>query len=233
MRLRSDVYTPADLKSRFHATHLFAAALCGFAWHTAIGQLPGAPVLQNAWAAPGIVAAANYGGSSEGSVFAGAFAWSPASAQFQISAGAGARSLTNAGSNFAYGLRAAVPVFGLERPIGVADFAGIGGGSSQNVAFPDSSASTGQVPVGVSIGWRRAVGSGRGVSVYATPAFVYQFGGSESASLFRLGIGLDLGLSRSFGVTAGVDFGSTRSRGFGGPTGAQFGLGLSYLFRHQ
>ncbi len=200
---------------------------------SAHGQLPGAPVLQNAWASPGIVAAANYGGSSDGSVFAGAVAWSPASAQFQISGGAGTRSLTNTGSNFAYGLRAAVPVFGLDRPIGVAVFAGIGGASSQNTAFPDSSASTGQVPVGVSVGWRRAVGSGHGFSVYATPAFVYQFGGSETAGLFRLGIGLDLGITQAFGVTGGVDFGSTRSRGFGGPSGTQFGLGLSYLFRHQ
>ena len=83
------------------------------------------------------------------------------------------------------------------------------------------------------IGWRRAVGSGHGFSVYATPAFVYQFGGTETAGLFRLGIGLDLGVTQAFGVTGGVDFGSTRPRGFGGPTGAQFGLGLSYLFRHQ
>jgi hypothetical protein len=233
MRLRSDVYAPVKLNSRFHAMRLLAATFCGFAWHSAVGQLPGAPLLQNAWASPGIVAAANYGGSSDGSVFAGAVAWSPASAQFQISGGAGVRSLTNAGSNFAYGLRVAVPVFGLDRPIGVAVFAGIGGGSSQNGAFPDSSASTGQVPVGASIGWRRAVGSGRGFSVYATPAFVYQFGGSETAGLFRLGIGLDFGITQVFGVTGGVDFGSTRPRGFGGPSGTQFGLGLSYLFRHQ
>ena len=89
------------------------AALLGVAIAGAAdAQLPGAPVLQNAWATPGLVAAVNLGGGSDGSVYAAAVGWSPGSGRFQLSAGAGAQSRTGTGSKGAYGLRVAVPLGG-------------------------------------------------------------------------------------------------------------------------
>ena len=234
MNSRPNVYPRANLHScPRRLSSLIATSLLLFAATEASGQMPGAPVLQNAWTLPGIVAAFNYGGSSDGSVFAAAAAWTPASGHYQLSGGAGGRSVTDAGSSFAYGIRLAVPIYGAASAFGFGAFAGVGGSSTGNTAFSDSTASTTQIPVGATIGWRRTIGATRGVSIYGTPAFVYQFGGSESAGLFRMGVGLDVGLSSAFGITAGADFGSTRPRGFGGPSGAQFGIGVSYAIRHR
>ena len=234
MNSRPNVYPRANLPScARRLPSLIATSLLLMGATEASGQLPGAPLLQNAWTLPGIVAAFNYGGSSEGSVFAAAAAWSPSSGHYQLSGGAGVRSVTDASSSFAYGVRLAVPIYGESGAIGFGAFAGVGGGSTDNTGFADSTASTTQIPIGATIGWRRTIGATRGVSVYGTPAFIYQFGGSESAGLFRMGVGVDVGLSSAFGLTAGADFGSTRPRGFGGPTGAQFGIGVSYAFRHR
>jgi hypothetical protein len=41
----------------------------------AAAQMPGAPILQNAWASPGIVVAFNFAGGSEGPVYSAAASW--------------------------------------------------------------------------------------------------------------------------------------------------------------
>src|SRR3954463_2255952 len=69
-------------------------ALCGVAT-SADAQIPGAPVLQNAWASPGIVGAVNFAGSSGQSVVAAAAGWSPGSGRFQVSGGAGYQNRTD------------------------------------------------------------------------------------------------------------------------------------------
>jgi hypothetical protein len=205
--------------------------------------MPGAPVLQNAWATPGIVAAVNYGGSTDGSTIAAAGAWTPGNGRFQISGGLGSNTLTGYGSAFAYGARVALPIFGGgTSAFGVAAFGGVGGRASNrkakasavldqngNVIFAvDSTPSTTAVALGGAVGYRRAFGSTHGVSVYATPTYLIQSGGMKNGSLFRAAIGADVGITTALGATLGVDFGGKRARGLGGPSSTQYALGVSY-----
>jgi hypothetical protein len=203
-----------------------AATLVVIGASTLGAQLPGAPVLQNAWAAPGVVGALDFGGG-DGTVYAGAVSWAPATARFQLSGGVGVRSQSGAGSKSVYGLRAAVPLGGATSAIGFGLFAGVGGGQSSKA---DSIASNTEIPVGVAVGWRRAVGASHGVSVYATPSYVYFSGGTKAGGIARVGVGVDVGITRSLGATVGGEFGGTRASGLGGPTGALYGVGLSYAF---
>jgi hypothetical protein len=207
---------------------------------SAEAQFPGTPVLQNVWATPGIVAALDIAGGSDGTVYAAAGSWTPGSGRFQLTGGLGYQTKTgNSGSSGGvYGVRVAMPFGGASSSFGFAGFAGAGGGGSQNKVTesvpgptpPDSSISTAQFPVGAAIGWRRAIGSNHGVSVYATPAYVFFTGGSKTGGLFRTGLGADFGITSSMGATAGVDFGQSRPRGFGGPSGTTYGVGVSYAF---
>jgi hypothetical protein len=204
-------------------------------------QIPGAPVLQNAWATPGIVGAVNVAGSSGQSVFAGAAGWSPGSGRFQISGGVGYQNRTDFDGRVVYGGRVAIPFGGASSTFGFAAFAGIGGGpagkrqvvidttTGDKVTVDDTLSSTMQVPLGAAIGYRRAFGS-HGLSVYATPAWVIYSGGAKTGGLFRAAVGVDFGITRSFGATAGIDFGGTRSNEVGGPSSTQYGIGVSYAF---
>jgi hypothetical protein len=195
-------------------------------------QLPGAPVLQNAWASPGTVAAVNVGGGSDGGAYAVAGSWAPKSGSYELSGGFGSRHLSGAGSRTVYGFRLAVPFGGNTGAFGFAAFVGAGGGSvSTNAA--DSAASTSDVPVGVAVGWRRALGSNRGVSVYVSPSYVFLSGGRERGNLVRGAVGIDVAITPSFGLTAGIDFGQTRAHDIGGPSGALFGVGLAYAFARR
>jgi hypothetical protein len=193
-------------------------------------QLPGIPVLQNAWATPGVMIAADGGGTSSRGTIAAAASWAPV-ARFQLSAGAGFQTGRAVGSSPAYGVRIAIPLVPASSAVGVSMFAGIGGASSHRneAILPelDSVTSSTVVPAGVSIGWRHLGGVGRGFSLYAAPAMVFYSGGTAPANLFRLSLGGDVGLSDVWGITGGVDLGQSRPRGVGGPGGPQFGLGVS------
>lgn len=217
------------------------AALAVLIAGTAGGQLPGAPVLQNAWATPGFVGAVNVGGGTGSSVYAAAFGWAPGAGRLQLSGGLGARTRSGHGSGGAYGIRAAIPLSGPSSDFGFAAFAGVGGGGKDShttagtltpgqPAPPDSTMSTAQIPVGLAVGWRRAVGATHGFSVFATPSYVFFSGGSKKGGLVRAAAGADVGITASMGVTGGVEFGQTRPAALGGPSGTLFGLGLSYAF---
>lgn len=207
---------------------------------TAGAQMPGMPVLQNAWATPGFVAAANFGGGSDGSVYALAGGWTPGSARFQFSGGVGARNISGAGTKTVYGLRAAMPFGGASSSFGFAALVGVGGGQAvtRNAAGVvvkgdtlqpgDSVTSSTQIPVGAAIGWRRAFGSNHGLSAYATPTYTFFSGGTGSGGVFRVAIGADFGITSNIGVTGGVEFGGTRPKAVGGPSSTTWGLGLSY-----
>ena len=198
-------------------------------------QMPGAPVLQNAWATPGIVAAVDIAGGSDGTVYAGAASWTPGSGRFQLSGGGGFRTVTGGGNGGVYGIRAAIPLGGMSGSFGFGAFAGIGGGSATHKTngFVDSVASNAEIPVGAAVGWRHAIGATHGLSVYATPSYVFFTGGKKTDGLVRVGIGADIGITKAIGATVGADFGGTRPRGFGGPSGALFGVGLSYALGHR
>lgn len=205
---------------------------------TADGQMPGAPVLQNAWAAPGFVGAVDIAGGSDATVYAGAASWTPASGRFQLSGGLGYQTRTGESSGAAYGARLAIPFGGAASSFGFAAFAGVGGANRTDrdtleSTGTDTTASTAQIPVGAAIGWRHALGANRGISLYATPSYVFFTGGSENGGLFRAAVGADIGITRSIGATAGVEFGGTRARELGGPSGTLYGVGVSYAFGRQ
>jgi len=218
----------------FHVLRVLAGASLG-----ALGgarplraQLPGLPVLQNAFVGPGFAAAVNAGGGSGATAYAAALGWAPRSARFQVSLGAG--TLVSSGSTgAAFGLRVAMPVFSMMNGNrGVAGFAGVGGG--QGPREQRGRAGLGQAPVGAAVGYRRAIGATRGFSVYAAPFFGYfrnDFGdaGTESAGLFRVSVGGDFALTRSIGLTAGLETGASRDDG-PGPSGVLWGVGVSYAF---
>jgi hypothetical protein len=209
-------------------------------------QMPGAPILQNAWATPGMVGAVDIAGGADGSVYAGAISWTPGSGRFQFSGGAGFASHTGGGSGGVYGARVAIPFGGASSTIGFAAFAGIGGGSAVHrqtsvqttntlpIVTVDSTSTTTQIPVGAAIGWRHAIGASHGLSFYGTPAYVFETGGTGGTKgLFRVGVGADFGITSALGATVGADFGQSRARGLGGPSGAQYGVGVSYAFGHR
>jgi hypothetical protein len=192
-------------------------------------QMPGVPVLQNAWATPGIVVALNAGGGSKGSVWGGALSWAPGSgerARLQFSGGGGMQSVSGSGSRGVYGVRLAAPLMQMmDGKLGVAAFGGVGGGGSGGST--DTTATKSLVPVGVAIGYRQALGS-RGFSVYGTPSFQRASGKAGSASAIRVAFGIDFALAKNIGLTGGIELGQTASTGEVGPRGSIYGVGASY-----
>lgn len=186
-------------------------------------QLPGAPVLQNAFVAPGVVLALD-GGGGDGAVYAAAMSWAPGNARFQLSAGAGSWTPTGGDARFVYGGRVAAPVLSLMGGnLGVAVFAGAGTGPARGTT---PRAPT-QTPIGASIGYRKALGATHGFSIYAAPMYLGIAAQGRSAEhLFRTSFGVDAGVTKSIGVTAGVETGQTSSGG--GPTAARWGVAVSW-----
>ena len=215
---------------RVTATLAVPIALAGSPLHA---QLPGLPVLQNAFSNPGITVAANYG-SGEGTTTLGAAgAWAPSSGRFQFSAGVGSTKPDEGDRATAYGARVAAALFTFAGgSIGAAPFLGVGG------AGVDGQRLT-HVPVGVGLGWRRALGETRAISVHASPFFSWwrqTIAGEDedevlSKGLFRASVGADVSLFANFGATAGLEAGSKAANGDPGPTGTVWGVALSYAFR--
>ena len=205
-----------------------AAVLLLLAPATLHGQMLGVPVLQNAFANPGFTIAANYATEPDAQAYGLAAAWSPRGARFQISGGAGAFSPDEGSSMGTAGLRVMVPVATLlGGALGIAGFAGGGGGSRDQLSIVS-------VPVGAAIGYRMAL-AGRGVSLYAAPFYNWSRAAVEdedavSAGVVRGSVGLDVGLFRTLGITAGAEFGAKPDEGKPGPQGTRFGIGLSYAF---
>lgn len=199
-------------------------------------QMPGAPVLQNAWANPGITGAVNFATGGGSRVIAGAGAWAPGSGRFQLSAGLGTRNAEVGGSGLAFGARVAVPVFSFAGgAFGVAGFLGAGAAREPDALLDpqgEAGGTTTQVPIGAAVGYRRALGFIRGVSVYGAPFYTYNRltvgDSSVSASAFRFSFGADVGVTNRIGVTVGAEMGGSAKTGMPGPTGTIWGLGASY-----
>jgi hypothetical protein len=210
-----------------------ALALAQLGWFGhANAQMPGLPVLQNAFVGPGFAAAVNGGGGGGGSSYAAALGWAPSSARFQISVGAGVP-VAGGSTGGAFGARAAVPVFSLMGGnLGVAAFGGVGG--AQGARVQDGRVGLGQAPIGAAVGYRWTLGETRVISAYAAPFFSYfrsDFGNTtRSAGLFRVSAGGDLALTRAIGVTAGLEAGATAGADRPGPEGLIWGVGFSYAF---
>lgn len=218
---------PARLSRRAGPAALALAALVPA---TALrGQMPGAPVLQNAFANGGVTVAVNHGSSKDLSLLGGALAWAPGTGRFQMSAGLGRATPDRGDAQFAWGARLGVPLFSFAGGrAGLAPFVGIGGAGRDSVK-------TLLVPAGVGAGWRFALGSTRALSVYATGTYLWareEFGAeSVSGSLFRVAAAADVTVFRNVGLTLGYEGGGEAGTGEAGPRGPIFGAGLSWAFR--
>jgi hypothetical protein len=203
---------------------LSAAALLN---RSASAQMPGTPLLQNAFANPGITAAVDIASLGGASSYAAAGAWAPGSARFQFSGGVGARTRTGAATRTVYGLRLNLPLLGATSSFGASLFAGYGGVSGGGM---DSSTTRSLIPVGATLGYRLAFGGNHGLSIYGSPIYesVGRGGGASSVSVFRGAVGLDIGITSSIGATLGLEFGSSASAESGKPSGTAFGAALSY-----
>jgi hypothetical protein len=124
-----------------------------------------------------------------------------------------------------------VPVLNPGSSIGVAPFVGIGGMTSSGVT-------SWRIPIGVSVGYRRALGGNRGISGYVAPFYTAarerSHGTTTSHGLMRVSLGVDVAVLPSLGVSVGYETGATAGTNEPGPTGGVFGVGLSYaLQRHR
>ena len=195
----------ASLKGAATSTLLFAGV--------AGAQVPGAPVLQNAFINPGLAIAANFGGSGQ-NYFGAAAAWGMSGGKLQLSGAAGAQRARGA-TRGAYGGRAAYSVWTSSGgALGAAAFAGIGGAPRTKTNNAGTIVVTNpavmSMPVGASIAYRRALGS-RGFSLHAAPFYAWtktDSAAAVSSSAFRVSAGLDFAVSPSFGVTVGGETGA-------------------------
>ena len=193
-------------------------------------QLPGIPVIQNAFANPGLTIAVNYGQGDESKAYAGALAWAPASARFQVTGGFGAFEPDGADRSSAWGARAAVPITQtmMAGKLGIGVFAGVGGASQDDVSLL-------HVPAGASVSWRTRLGDRRGISIYAAPFYSWtrvSFDDeSQSKGLIRASFGVDVAVVPSLGITLGYELGQNADEGEPGATGGTFGVGVSYALR--
>lgn len=193
-------------------------------------QMPGVPVLQNAFANPGITIGVNYGHADESKAYAGAIAWAPASARFQVTGGFGSMEPDEGDRLSVWGARASVPITQtlMAGKLGLGVFAGVGGGSRDEVSLL-------HVPAGASLSWRTRLGERRGISFYAAPFYSWtrvSFD-DESANkgLLRASIGVDVAVVPALGITVGYEAGQNADVGEPGATGGMFGVGISYAFR--
>jgi hypothetical protein len=195
-------------------------------------QMPSLPVLQNAFANPGLTIAVNYGRSDDAQAYAGALAWAPTNTRFQLTAGFGAMDPDPGDRSSAWGARASVPITQtmMDGKLGIGAFAGVGGASQDTVSLL-------HVPGGVSVSFRTRLGERRGISFYAAPFYSWARAKiddeSDSKGLVRVSLGVDIAVVPSLGITVGYELGQTADEDAGEPgaTGGMFGVGLSYALR--
>lgn len=206
-------------------------------------QVPGLPVLQNAFSTKGFTLAANGGGGGEGWSAVGALGLGAASGRLALAGGLGAFTPDRAsGARTAWGVRVSGTFFTFASgALGVGAFVGFGGAGGGHIdpgPAPGDTTMTNaptRLPLGVALGYRHLFG-GVGVSLYTSPHYVwYNKGGTNanSSSVFRVPVGLDIGFARRFGLTLGAEFGADAAHGSLGPQGASYAAGFSYVLRRR
>ena len=196
----------------------------------ALAQMPGQPVLQNAFTNPGWAFGVNYGDSDDALGYGGAIGWGSASGKLGLSAGGGLWDPAAGENVFAWGARALwSPLRFREQQMAAALFAGIGGARQDELDLIEA-------PIGIAVGLRTPIGETRGISFYAAPFLRLSRadrGGGEGETnwLFRGSVGVDVAALPRLGVTLGYEFGATADIGEPGPRGGILGLGVSYVLR--
>lgn len=194
----------------------------------ASGQIPGAPVLQNAFANPGLAVAANFGSGGGQSLFALAAGWGLGSGRILLSGAAGAQR-SNDATRGAYGGRASMTAWtSAGGSLGAAVFAGVGGAPRTRNETGMTNAAVFTIPAGITAGYRRNIGTNRGISAYASPMYRWARVTTDddetvSEGNFRVAVGLDFSFNPALGVTLGAEMGS-------GDTGASaLGAAVSWV----
>jgi hypothetical protein len=209
-----------------------AAAMVALASVSAHAQAPGVPVLQNAFANPGLAFAANFGTGGGQSFFGAAAGWGLSGGRMLLSAAAGGQR-TNEATRGAYGARAAVIAWTSRGgAIGLGAFAGIGGAPRTRNDSATTNAAVMNIPVGLSVGYRRALGATRGFSIFGSPLYrwsrVEANGVTASSGNVGGSVGVDFAVSQSIGVTVGGEFGKRSESITGGPS-STFGFAVSFV----
>lgn len=216
------------MNARRTASTLAALAALAATAAEAGAQMPGLPVLQNAFGNSGVTVGANAGTAPEGQAYALAAGWG----RGRIMAGGGVGMSSAAGGNgVGYGARVAMPVWSMRGgAIGFAAFAGAGGtvAGERNVTH---------LPIGISAGWRRALGARRGFSVYLAPHYQWvresrPDSATATGGRFRGALGLDVGITPRLGVTLGVEGGQGRVKGIGSE-GTSAAIGASWIWQRK
>ena len=218
---------PHHPMSNKHKVLAAAATIFVAAGSPAAAQVPGSPVLQNAFSNPGLAVAANFGSGGGQSLFALAAAYGLGTGRLQISGAAGAQRANDA-TRGAYGARAAMTVWtSAGGGLGVGAFGGIGGAPRTRQDNVMTNPALMVIPVGLTAGYRRPFGASRGFSVYASPLYrwtrVNGDAGSASDGAFRGSVGLDVSVTPSLGATVGSEFGSSSSGA------SNFGVAISWV----
>jgi hypothetical protein len=178
-------------------------------------QMPGVPVLQNAFTNRGLAFAANFGGGGGQSVAGAAAAWGlggtpDGDGRLSVAAGAAVQHVNDA-TRGVYGARAAARLWSSSGgALGFGGFAGFGGAPRTRSATAVTNPAVMIVPVGLSASYRRAIGARRGMSLYASPFYRWSRAEADavvSTGTIRFSAGFDFALSRAFGITIGGEFG--------------------------
>ena len=191
-------------------------------------QIPGAPVLQNAFANPGLAVAANFAAGESQSLFALAAGWGLGSGRILLSGAAGAQRINDA-TRGAYGGRASLTAWtSAGGSLGAAVFAGVGGAPRTRNEAGTTNAAVLTIPAGITAGYRRNIGTRRGVSAYVSPMYRWARVTTDddetvSEGNFRAAVGVDFSFNPALGVTLGAEMGSS-------DTGASaFGAAVSWV----
>jgi hypothetical protein len=199
------------------------------------GQAPGLPVLQNAFANPGLAVAADFGGGSGQSFLGAAAALGLGSGRFQVSGAAGA-SRANGAVRGVYGGRLAGNIWtssGGTGSLGVGAFAGLGGAPRTRDAGVVTNPALLTIPAGISVGYRRPMGASRGISAYVSPMYNWMRATSDSvfsSGSVRVALGLDFAFSPSLCATVGGELGGRSDRATrGGINYGAFGAAISFV----
>jgi hypothetical protein len=196
---------------------------------SAAAQVPATPVLQNAFANPGLAVAANFGSGAGQSFYGAAAALGLGTGKLQLSGAAGA-ARRNGATRGAYGGRLAASVWSSSGgALGVGAFAGVGGAARTQAAGVVTNPAVMTVPAGVTLGYRHALGTSRGMSAYVSPFYRWMrtdSGTVASSGSMRVSLGLDFAFSQSFGATFGVELGQSNK----GSTGNSGTLGAAISF---
>jgi hypothetical protein len=205
----------------------------------ALAQMVGVPVLQGAFPRRGLALALNTGSADDGTAFGGALAFGIGGDRLLVTAGAGTFS-TPAGyasPAFTYGTRAAFRVMTLAGGrLALTPFGGFGRVELKReppVAGQDTKVAEARAPVGVSVGFRAALGGRGTLAFFGAPMYAFSRSGGDTTSksdgFVRVATGVEYGLATGFGaigVTAGLEFGQSAPDDRFGPRGTAFGLGV-------